>query len=334
MVTYRAPFSHWADFSFEDLAAFTFDWLAEPSNALALSADIVLAPVTDNSPRQNHIITPQLITLANQLAYVTDLNYKMGLLKRIEFATGSDLDNIWGRVYELKRRYGETDDQYRKRLQVYLLQVAGSGTKAAIEEIISIICEWPNCCRVDTYWPGYCRIYITNAYARQKARDRLALIDLVLPNTVAAGVDYRFYIPYVDLTADMLMHGPVYNNLAASILLRDKVETTFEASVFMAARSSVTLDADIVVGSVTHTALRASEAIQDETTVELDADIALSGREDLPLTANEALQGDVETTFRAYARMVSDIQTPVEADMLLQANRLRPVEARIMLEAA
>ena len=166
MVTFRAPFSYWADYTFASLAARTFADLAEPSTVIELSADMVIAPEVDTSPRQYHLITPQLVALANQFAYVMDLNYKMALLKRIEFATGQDLDIVWGRTYELKRRYGETDDKYRKRLQVYLLQIAGSGTKAAIEEIISIICEWPNSCRVDTYYPGFCRIYIIKDNAR------------------------------------------------------------------------------------------------------------------------------------------------------------------------
>lgn len=334
MVTYRAPFSHWAGFTFSDVACFTFGHMAEPSSCLTLAADMVLAPVTDDSPRQNHIITPQLIAIANQLAYVMDLNYKMGLLKRIEFVTGSDLDEIWGRVYELRRRYGESDDEYRKRLQVYLLQVAGSGTKAAIEEIVSIICEFPNSCRVDTYWPGYCRIYVTNAYARQKARDRLSLINLVLPNTIAAGVDYRFYIPYADLSADTVLQGPAYTNLLAYEALQGPVTATLDASIFMAARHDESLAADIVLATINISYLPASVAMRDEVREGLDADIALRGQVSRALTADEALQGRVEMTFSAYERLYADIRTYLDADIVLQANRLRPIEARMKLEAA
>lgn len=331
MVTYRAPFSHWAGYTFADLAGFTFAHMVEPSRCLTLAADIVLAPVTDNSPRQNHIITPQLIAIANQLAYVMDLNYKMGLLKRIEFVTGNDLDEIWGQVYGQRRRYGEGDDEYRKRLQVYLLQVAGSGTKAAIEEIISIICEFPNSCRVDTYWPGYCRIYITNAYARLKARDRLDLINLVLPNTIAAGVDYRLYIPYVDLSADIVLCGPAYTNLMADEALQGQANRTIDASIFLASRHDESIAADVVLAAINFVNLPVSIAIQGEVRGSLDANIALQGQVSKPLTADEALQGQVETTFAAYERLYADVRTDLDADIVLQANRLRPIEARMKL---
>jgi len=333
MVTFRAPFSYWADYTFASLAARTFADLAEPSTVIELSADMVIAPEVDTSPRQYHLITPQLVALANQFAYVMDLNYKMALLKRIEFATGQDLDIVWGRTYELRRRYGETDDKYRKRLQVYLLQIAGSGTKAAIEEIISIICEWPNSCRVDTYYPGFCRIYVTKDNARIKARERIDLIDLVLPSTLAAGINYRFYIPYVDLEASILLHGPVYNNLPASAALCAPVPTELDASTIIASRRDIEIDTDVYVAGITKNPIRASEALQDETVLEVDVGAALSGREEVEFEASIPLQATVETTFGAYERLFEDAHMSIETDIALQARRLRPVEARMMLEA-
>jgi hypothetical protein len=334
VTTYRAPFSHWADFTFAELAEYPFELLAEPSHVLELSASIVLAPLTDDSPRKNHIITPRLIALANQFSYVLDLNYKMGLLRRIEFATGHDLDDVWGRIYEVRRRYAETDDEYRKRLQVYLLQVAGSGTKAAVEEIISIICEWPNSCRVDTYWPGYCRVYITNAYARQKARDRQALIDLVLPNTLAAGVDYRFYIPYVDIPADIVLQGPELCELPADIALQSTSQVSLDTSLVLGIRHTDELEADIRLAYANLSYITSRLALRDEVQEPLEAQMALMGEVQTSFEASEALMGAVENSFDAYARVQAEAQTPLSADMWLQGKRLRPIEARINLVEA
>jgi hypothetical protein len=328
---YRAPFSHWSNFTFAQAAGFTFEWMAEPSHLSALSADIVLSPLTDLSPRQHYIITPQIKAIANQLSYVTDLNYKMALLKRIEFVEGADLDRIWGDVYKVKRRYGEADDAYRKRLQVYLLQLAGSGTKAAIENIISIIVEYPNACRVDTYWPGHCRIYISDGMARIKARARLDLINLVLPDTLAAGVNYRFYIPYYDLAADLALMGPDYNYLTATGALIGEERLPLDARLIMATRHDEPLDADIVVGGVTYTPLVSDIALRHESLYDLPARLALAGPHPFDLAASEALSGAVETPCVASMRLWSGIQTELDADIAMQANRLRPIEARIHL---
>ena len=333
MVTYRAPFSHWAGKTFAELASLSFALMAEPSHCLSLSASIVLAPITDNSPRQNHIITPQYRAIAKQLAYLMDLNYKMRLLKRIEFATGTDLDNIWGTVYELRRLYGESDGTYRKRLQVYLLQLAGSGTTHALEEIISIICEVPDSCRVDTYWPGYCRIYITNYYARKKAIERLDLIDKVLPNTLAAGVDYRLYIPYAPLSAEMLLQGPVKTTILADVALQDTCKLTLSASIFLAKRQDASLQASMVLATIDTVRLWATETLQDEVTKRLDADVVLQAEHQCELQADEALQGRADLTFNAYERLQADVQHSLDADIALQGNRLRPLMARMRLEA-
>ncbi len=333
MTTFRAPFSYWADRTFAELADYTFAELAEPSTLIELSADIVIAPEVDTSPRQFYLVTPQLVALANQFAYVMDLNYKMALLKRIDFATGQDLDTVWGGVYELKRRYGETDDKYRKRLQVYLLQIAGSGTKSAVEEIISIICEWPDSCRVDTYYPGVCRIYVTKDNARIKARERIDLINLVLPSTLAAGINYRFYIPYVDLEASMVLHGPVYTDLPASAALAGPIKRSISADIFVTSRAVINFDASLKLAGIRMSPVRASELLQGIAQLEIETSAAMSSRHDTELTATIPLQGPVETTFQAYERLRGDVPALIDADIALQARRLRPLDARMMLEA-
>jgi len=332
MVTYRAPFSHWSDFSFAELADRSFAWLAEPSHVVTFTADMILSPVTSNDARSNWIITPQLLAYANEFAYIMSLTYKMGLMRRIEFATGEDLDDVWGKIYGVRRRYGEGDEAYRKRLQIYLLQLAGSGTKAAIEEIISIIVGRANSCRVDTYWPGYCRIYITDSLARVKARANLDLINLVLPETLAAGIDYRFYIPYYDLPADIALQGVEYLSLPASEALQGESRCTFTASAVMAKRSDVSIDADLVLGGVTKSEILADIALKDRVDTSLGASEVLSGRVEFYIAADMALQGPSEMTFKAYERVVADIHTTLDADLALQGRRLRPFEARIMLE--
>jgi len=333
MVTYRAPFSHWSNWTFADLASFTFEYMAEPSSCLELSATIVLSPVTDNSARSFYIITPRLIALAKEFARVLSFMEKMRLFRRIEFAVGSDLDDVWGEIYERRRLYGESDADYRKRLQIYLLQIAGSGTKAAVEEIISIICECPDSCRIDTYWPGYCRIYITKDQARANARARRSLIDLILPDTLAAGIDYRFYIPYIDLSADILLHGPDHNYLTADVALEGAVKSEVDASIVLGSRHADDLAADIYLIETTEKPLVAYAALQDTSESPFDINMALSARHDQSLSSDICVHGPVETPLVARTCLLVDTQSELEADIVLQSRRLRPVEARIRLEA-
>lgn len=327
-----ASFAHWLNSTYAELAAHTYEWLANPNVELTLSASIALAPVTNVSASANFIITAELQAYANQFSYLYDKTYEMGLLRRIEFVQGKDLDNIWGKIYEVKRLYQESDDNYRKRLQVYLLQLTGSGTKRAIENIISIIVERPSSCRVDSY-PGFCRIYLIDGRSRIKARERLDLINLVLPDTLAAGIDYRFYNPYHDLPAYMALHGPVLSGLPADVALQDTAKLSLDAHLNLAARSSVLLDMDIVLATSPQTPLKAYMALKDRVDSELVAHEALSASIQNPLDASEALCGEYDLTLKAYERLQAEAMLDLNADIALQANRLRPLEARMMLEA-
>jgi hypothetical protein len=226
--------SHYAEMTLEEMGDFGLEWLSNPSVATSLSASIVLAPMTNESSSANRVIDPLITALAKQFSYLYDKTYEIGLMRKIEFAKGTDLDTLWGNVYQVKRLSGESDDNYRKRLQVYIKQLTGSGTAPACEDIISIIVECPNSCRIDTYWPAFCRIYITDARARKKARQRASLIALIAPQMLPAGVTYRFYVPYYDLEANIALLGRDDSILSATVLLQDESQFGLFASIYLA----------------------------------------------------------------------------------------------------
>jgi len=53
----------------------------------------------------------------DQLNKVSMRMDNMVLANRVEYATGLELDNRWGKVLDLPRLLDETDSNYRKRLQ-------------------------------------------------------------------------------------------------------------------------------------------------------------------------------------------------------------------------
>jgi hypothetical protein len=329
------PFSRWSENTFDDVSDFTFQFLAEEGiSKTSLQASMVLAPLTVSVFDANRIITAQLTAYAKQFNYIYDKTYLMGLLRKIEYVTGTDLDNIWGRIYGVKRISGEPDEKYRKRLQIYLLQVGGSATKPSVERIISIIVGRPNACRVDTYWPGYCRIYITDSLARENARDRLDLINKILPDTLAAGVTYRFYNPYFDLDADIVLHGPEKLEVPVDLLLSSKATSSIEAGIMLVLRSSTLLDSDLVIAADTRSDVRSYMALRDLVSTDLSASEVLKGLNYSELSATQASSAPTPVPLASYERLVWQNDLEIEADVAVQDNRLRPIEVRIRLEAA
>jgi hypothetical protein len=334
MVEYSASLRHWAGKTLQDIGEFTLAHLSHPSTVCTLAANMLLAPISDTSAIQMNIIDPLLNAYANQLSKLYDDAYSMSLLRKIEFAKGTNLERIWGDVYRVKRLALESDDNYRKRLEVYIKTLVGSGTKAACEEIIDIIVDRRGATRIDPSWPAHCRIYIKDCNARIKARERVALIDRIAPQMLAAGITYRLYIPYRDLAASVVLNGPDYISLSSDIALQAKRTCDLYASIFMAKRELIELDATLRLAKTSQKPLKAQTLLQDEVRESIGATEALSGSVAAELDGNMALMGIETLTLKATQRRQSTALNNLHADTKIQGRHLRPVMARMLLEEA
>jgi hypothetical protein len=242
--------------------------------------------LVDDRAKNTNIWDSQLKAYTKQFVKLYDAAWEMGLLGKIEYSSNTDLDNIWGKVYEQPRLASESDDDYKKRLQVYIKQLTGCGTKANCEQIISTLVERPNACRIDTYWPAFARIYITDALASSRARTRATLISYIIPKMLASGVDWQFYNNFYELDAYIALLGEAQTSLPAYLAIQqDGIET----------------------------GLLADCRIALEIATELEAAMCLKGYHLTELQAHGAIQEDMQYSLPAYLRLKKSISTTLEA---------------------
>ncbi len=114
------------------------------------SLDCILI-MDKNDPRfVESIINAVLWSYARASEELSQAISMMGLRLQLPYAVPEDLDLYWSRILRLKRRYGESDEDFRERLATRLAIMKSSGTKSECEAILDHILGLPGGSRLET----------------------------------------------------------------------------------------------------------------------------------------------------------------------------------------
>lgn len=149
-------------------------------------------------PGTRPVVSTFVKTLAYQVADIHTRLATLDLSHKIDYSTGSDLDNRWGKLYNLKRFAGENDVQYRKRLKTYVLSQVGSGTMETCKKVLDEVVGKVGSTEISIYEPG--KIYVRWKYvdAIRFAMENQFLVEYALQRTLAAGIDWQVYFGIAD----------------------------------------------------------------------------------------------------------------------------------------
>jgi hypothetical protein len=128
-----------------------------------------------------------------------------GMRYKLESADGGDLDDIWGRIFHIKRYALESDDDYRSRLIVHTRVLMGSGTIPNCEAIIDSLLGLPGATEIESRWPGVVHIGFRDINALRLAKLSKAKIEKLLPVVLAAGMSYDMPFCILEYTLDLLL---------------------------------------------------------------------------------------------------------------------------------
>lgn len=172
-------------------------------------------------------VPPVMDTIYHGLAQRFDLLQQgiqaFALFNKIGYAKGSagtrnsilpSLDEVWGKIYDLPRLTGETDDNYRMRLQTYVKVLTGCGTIPNCQEVLDFLIGFPGATRITSLWPARALIDFLDVQAMRAARSRISLLNSVLPGMFAAGVDYELLLPYLDSYITATIRGDASREIA------------------------------------------------------------------------------------------------------------------------
>jgi|GEM_PF-1163849 len=234
--------------------------------------------------------------LSRRFAWLQEGIQAFSLFNKITYATGQDglitpsLDRHWGEIYGLPRLAGESDDDYRSRLSIYVKVLTGSGTIPNAQAVLDFLIGPPGGSRVNPVWPGRAIITFDTVEAMRQARAKESLINSVLPGMFAAGIDYEVLLPFLEYTQKALVAG----NPALEYVARAAVSTDCELGYMVNA----------LVGFQAELDMQVRAAVQCDRTINYKAKAVVMAERLLGVVQKGAIRGDAELscTQRGAAR--------------------------------
>jgi len=132
---------------------------------------------------------------------------EMGLRLQLPYASEDDLDLYWAKVLSLRRRYLETDEDYRSRLKARVALMKSSGTIPELTALLNTILGMQNAATLRSYWPGEIRVDWNSFSAMKAAEANFDRISEALNESVVAGVTWSTSFPYISYLVDTAISG-------------------------------------------------------------------------------------------------------------------------------
>ncbi len=169
--------------------------------------DIILRPSYEATFPSTPVISALVWSYAEILDAVWRQLDTIATALKLEHAQGNDLDNAWGKIYDLPRLVSEDDTQYRDRLKTRTRILNCSGTKTNCESIIDSIIGEKCASNVNTRYPSHVRITFVDDNYTKIAISKKATLDIIIPQMLAAGVSYDLILPLIEYDMNILMNG-------------------------------------------------------------------------------------------------------------------------------
>ena len=178
----------------------------------------LIRPVTANPP----VIDTIVKAWADEFNYLHQLITSMEWANKLASATGTELDDKWGSIFEIPRWTGETDDAYRKRLQTYTMIHTSSGTKSNAEAVLDTIVEEAGASSIETCWPATVRVNFSTDSALRMATTYQSLIEYTLGQLIASGISWTMYLPYIDYSMGATFSGQTFIEYELDLLAKQE----------------------------------------------------------------------------------------------------------------
>lgn len=177
-------------------ASYELDTTLVQSSYHRYHVDALIAMERSDTRFRESIINAIIHSYARACEELSEAISLMGLRLQLPYATSDDLDQYWSRILGLRRRYQESDEDFRARLATRLSIMKASGTKSECEDILDNILDMKNASEIRTYWPAEVRVNWRSFQAMIRAEERYAAVREALDSMLATGVSWSTSFPY------------------------------------------------------------------------------------------------------------------------------------------
>jgi len=248
----------------------------------------------------------------------------MGSRLQLPFASGEDLDLYWSKMLALRRRYLESDDDYRARLSARMLVMKSSGTISEIRALIDTVLGMENAAILTSYWPGELRITWRSYTAMKQAEANFERLSEALNEMVMAGITWSTSFPYHEYQVDSLILGPESTQYSVDGYVERPKEAIYRisAEIFEVRTTEYYLgyflDTQRSTSQLVDAKIRADKPKEVRYDVYIEGPVDKSYQNDTRLVANKSEPDRVDTI------LTKDFRLPYSVDSKVMRNRRYP----------
>lgn len=290
-------------------ASYELDATLVQSSYHRYQVDALIAMERSDTRFRESIINAIIHSYARACEELSETISLMGLRLQLPYATSDDLDQYWSKILGLRRRYQESDEDFRARLATRLSIMKSSGTKPECEAIIDSILSMKNASEIRTYWPAEVRVNWRSFQAMIRAEERYAAVREALDSMLATGVSWSTSFPYKAYPVDANLMGRHSTSYLLDLgISRQKLSLYLVRTDIFDTRSTLAdLDALIETAHQTSEPLDLLLKATRSSIVQLDANISE--------THERSYQLDVILRQRKYASYETDALAEIQREL-------------------
>lgn len=248
----------------------------------------------------------------------------MGSRLQLPFASGDDLDLYWSKMLSLRRRYQESDDDFRARLSARMIVMKSSGTLSEIRTLIDTVLGMENAASLRSYWPGELRIDWRSYTAMKLAEANFAQLTESLNEMVMAGIAWSTSFPYFEYQIDAMISGDKSSQYSLDYYLERSKSAIYRisAEIFDVHTTEYSLGA--YLDSVSGTSQLVDAKVKADKPKEVRYDVYLEGPVDTSYQTDATLVAEKTEPDRVDTILTKDFHLPYSVDSKVMRNRRYP----------
>ena len=294
------------------------------SFAKPYSVDAIIVRDRRSSIFQESIINAIYISCGRVCEQLAQDIADMGSRLQLPFASGDDLDLYWSKMLSLRRRYLESDDDFRARLSARMIVMKSSGTISEIRTLIDTVLGMENAASLKSYWPGELRIDWTSYTAMKQAEANFDQLTESLNEMVMAGITWSTSFPYFEYEVDALVAGLETTQYSLDYYLERSKSAIYRisAEIFNVHTADYRIGAYIDTGRSTSQLVDAK--VRADKPKEVRYDVYVEGPVDKSYQNDATLVATKSEPDRVDTILTKDFRLPYSVDSKVMRNRRYP----------